>query len=233
MMRAWHPRAAIAFAIAFAIALPASATRADRGAPMTAVEAIRRAVDERLGGGNDVAIVTIDVPERAGAAFTSARPDPAARLGRPMRFTLVPVSGSPVVAVATLQVVGHHVVAQRSLARHDIIAAEDVSTVRGELRDMPIRRLPSGEQLMGSRVLRPIAAGSVVLPGAVAVRRAVEPGDKVTVVAVYGDIEVSATLRATDGGDPGDVIRVVNTDTRRSLRGRVVKEGLVEVNYAR
>jgi flagella basal body P-ring formation protein FlgA len=76
-------------------------------------------------------------------------------------------------------------------------------------------------------------AGALVLPGSVLVRRAIEPGDHVTAVAVSGDIEVTASLVAADGGDPGDVIRVFNPDTRRDLRGRVVKEGLVEVNYAR
>lgn len=200
---------------------------------MTAADAIRQAVDERFGGDVEVSIVALDLPARAGSVFKTARPDPAARLGRPMRFTLVPVQGSPVVAVATLKVIGDHVVTRRAIDRHETLTGEDVSVVRGELRDVPLRRLPTGEQVIGSRVLRPMNAASVVLPGSVAIRRAVEPGDTVTVVAIAGEIEVSATLTATDGGNPGDVIRVVNADTRRSLRGRVVQEGLVEVRHER
>jgi flagella basal body P-ring formation protein FlgA len=96
-----------------------------------------------------------------------------------------------------------------------------------------LRRLLAAVQVSGTRVLRPMPAGALVLPGSVLVRRAIEPGDHVTAVAVSGDIEVTASLVAADGGDPGDVIRVFNPDTRRDLRGRVVKEGLVEVNYAR
>ncbi len=42
-------------------------------------------------------------------------------------------------------------------------------------------------------------------------------------------MEVTATFVAADGGDAGDVIRVVNPDTKRYLRARVVKPGLVEV----
>src|SRR5690606_20322621 len=113
------------------------------------------------------------------------------------------------------------------------VADEDVQVVRAELRGTPLRRLPKGDQVIGSRVLRPVPANAVLLPGAVVLRRAVEPGDRITAVAITGDIRVSAELRATDGGEPGDVIRVVNTDTRRSLRGRVIGEGLVEVGYAR
>lgn len=210
-----------------------SAVGASPAGSMTAADAIRQAVDERFGGGVEVSIVTLDLPARAGDAFKTARPDPAARLGRPMRFTLVPVQGSPVIAVATLHVIGDHVVTRRAIDRHETLSGEDVSVVRGELRDVPLRRLPTGAQVIGSRVLRPMNAASVVLPGSVAIRRAVEPGDAVTVVAIAGAIEVSATLTAADGGNPGDVIRVVNTDTRRSLRGRVVQEGLVEVRHER
>jgi flagella basal body P-ring formation protein FlgA len=201
--------------------------------PVTADVAIERAVRERVGEGVDVVVVSVDLPERAGKVFRRATPDPAARLGGPMRFTLVPPSGPAVVAVVTLRVTGEHVVAVRNLDRGQTVAIDDVAVVRDELRMAPLRRLPVGAQVIGSRVLRPVKAGAVVLPGAVAVRRAVEAGDTVTVTAVSGDIRVSAQLTATDGGDPGDVIRVVNTDTRRSLRGRIVREGMVEVSHAR
>jgi flagella basal body P-ring formation protein FlgA len=113
------------------------------------------------------------------------------------------------------------------------MTGDAMRVVREELRDMPLRRVLTPAQVRGGRVLRPMAAGAAVLPGAVVVKRAVEPGDRVTVMAVSGAVEVSAELVAADGGDPGDVIRVVNPDTRKDLRGRIVKEGLVEVNYAR
>jgi flagella basal body P-ring formation protein FlgA len=195
-------------------------------------QAIRQAVLERLGD-VEVEILSIDRPAGGASSFRAARPDPAGRLGRPVRFTLVPDRGPLVFATVTLRVVGEHVVTLRELSRGATVAADDVRQVRAELMNVPLRRLPTGEQVVGSRVLRPIRAQSTVLPGAVAVRRAIEPGDRVTVLAVSGAIRVSAMLTAADGGDPGDVIRVVNRDSRRTLRGRVVKEGLVEVRYGR
>jgi flagella basal body P-ring formation protein FlgA len=53
----------------------------------------------------------------------------------------------------------------------------------------------------------------------------------VLVVAAVGAVEVSATFVAADGGAAGDLIRVMNPDTRRYVRGRIVKKGLVEVIY--
>ena len=50
-----------------------------------------------------------------------------------------------------------------------------------------------------------------------------------TVVASAGAVEVTAAMVASDGGQPGDVIRVMNPDTKRFLRARIVKAGIVEV----
>ena len=214
------------------VALPAGPVHAS-SVEMTATEAIQRAVITRMGEGMAVDVLTLNLPATAPDRFVEARPDPAARLGRAIRFTLIPRQGARVLATATLRVVGEHVVARRDLGRGMTVGGDDVQVVQMEILGTPLRRLPAGDQVIGSRVLRPVPAAGVVLPGAVAIRRAVEPGDRITAVAITGDIRVSAELTATDGGDPGDVIRVVNTDTRRSLRGRVIGEGLVEVGYAR
>jgi flagella basal body P-ring formation protein FlgA len=72
-----------------------------------------------------------------------------------------------------------------------------------------------------------------VLPGAVTTRRVVEPGDPVTAVVPGAAVEVSAEFVAADGGQIGAVIRVVNPATKRYLRGRIVKEGVVEVTHGR
>lgn len=220
---------AVLLAGVLAAATPAHAGEAD----MTAREAIVRAVTARMGDDVRVEVVTLDVPAGAPGRFVDARPDPAARLGRPIRFTLVPARGSRVFATATLRVVAAHVIARRDLTRGTTVAHDDVREIEGEVQHVPMRGLPAGEHVVGSRVLRPVAASSVIVPGAVAVRRAIEPGDRITAIAMAGDVQVSAELTATDGGNPGDVIRVVNAGSRRSLRGRVIAEGLVEVGYAR
>ncbi len=118
---------------------------------------------------------------------------------------------------------------KRAVGRGHVIAAEDVEAVRTELQGTPIRPVPTIDQVAGARALRPIPQGATVLSGFVAIRRAIEPGDKVTVVATSGAVEVTAEFVAADGGRVGDTIRVVNPDTKKYVRGRVVRKGLVEV----
>ncbi len=194
----------------------------------TAAAAIKLAVSARLGGEPDVTVVSVDVKGDA-PAFREARPDPAARLGKPMRFTLLMADGTALAATASVTVVASHAVVRQALARGQIVAAADVDAVRAELTGTPLGRMPAAGDVVGTRVLRPMAAGTVILPAFVALRRTVEPGDAVTVVALAGAIEVTATFVAADGGDVGDTIRVRNPDTKKYLRGRVVKAGLVEV----
>ena len=109
------------------------------------------------------------------------------------------------------------------------MTGEDVTSLTGEISGVPMRRLPSLSDVTGTKALRPLAIGDTVLESFIAGRRAIERGDEVTVVASAGAVEVTAAMVASDGGQPGDVIRVMNPDTKRFLRARIVKAGIVEV----
>ncbi len=221
-------------AVALTGALPrAAAARTDIGPLLSASDSIRRAIAERIGRADAaITVLSIDLPDDAPVLFRDALPDPGARLGRAMRFVLRPASGRPVVAVVTAAVVIDQAVLRRDIGRGASIAAEDLTSTRGAISGVPLRRFPAAADLAGSRARRSLSAGDTVLPAHVVLRRAVEPGDAVTVVARSGPVEVTALLIAADGGDPGDVVRVVNRETRRDLRARVIERGRVEVEHA-
>ena len=206
----------------------ATAGVAARGPSLSAADAIRAAVVSRLGVDAAVTVDSIDVSGSA-PVFRDARPDPAGRLGRPMRFTLVTESGGTLPATATITVTSPLVVTTRVVRRGEVLKPEYLHQSSQVLEGLPIRRLPQLGELVGSRTLRALTAGEAVPDNAVAIRRKVEPGDPVTVVAAAGAVEVTATFVAADGGRPGAVIRVVNPETRRFLRGRVLNDGKVEV----
>ena len=208
-----------------------TAVRTD-GHPMTATEAVVAAVRDRLGAAVDVSVTITGLSGEA-PVFREARPSPAARLGGAVRFTFVTMDGAQLPATAHLRVVGPRTVTRRAVARGERLAADDLATDVAELTDLPFTRLPTLPEVVGGRVLQPIAAGGTVLPGAVVLRRAIERGDPVVAVAAAGAIEVTATLTAADGGRAGDVIRVMNPDTKRYLRARIVKTGMVEVIHGR
>ena len=205
-----------------AVSLPA------RVPSLSAAEAVRAAVLARLGIKATVTIESIDITGDA-PVFREARPAPASGLGRPMRFTLVTTSGAALPATVTLTVTGALVVTTRTVAKGESLKPEDLSESERVITDVPLRRLPRLDELVGSRALRTLPAGESVAGNAVTLRRKVEPGDSVTVVAASGVVEVSGTFVAADGGEPGRVIRVINPQTRRFLRGRILNDGKVEV----
>jgi flagella basal body P-ring formation protein FlgA len=211
------------------VAAVVTATAAPAAAPASsAAGAMRAAIVARLGAGADV---SVDPAGLVGDAhvFREARLDPSAWLGRPIRFTLITAAGATLPASATVRVVADYAVTTHAVDRGHVLTAADVRVARGEITGVPLSPLPVAADLVGARVLRPMAEGATVLAGFVKVRRLVEPGDQVTVVAAAGAIRVTAAMVAADGGSTGDVIRVVNPATRRYLRGRVVQKGVVEV----
>jgi flagella basal body P-ring formation protein FlgA len=219
--------------VALALSTTCARTLGAGGAELRpAAEAIRAAVLERVGADAVVSLTDLDVPN-ASVLFRDAHPDPEGRLDKPMRFLLTSGTGATVVAVVSVHVAMDHAIARRAIGRGETLSAADLDTVKDQLQGTPLRRLPIAAQLIGGRVLRPIAAGAIVFSDAVAVRRLIEPGDRVTVVATTGPIEVSAAMIAADGGRVGDLIRAMNPETRRYIRGRILNDGRIEVMYAR
>lgn len=211
------------------LASAAPALGAREAAPgVSAVDAIRASILARMGPDADVSVAVLDLARDANV-FLEARPDPSAALGKPVRFTLITASGAALPVTAMIHVVIDHAVTCRPVERGQRLSADDVEAVRTEVQDSPIRHMPTAVDLVGARALRAMAPGTTVLATFAKIRRIVEPGDRVTVVAEAGAVEVTATFVAADGGDAGDEIRVVNPDTKRYLRARVVKPGLVEV----
>jgi flagella basal body P-ring formation protein FlgA len=197
---------------------------------------IEASVIERLGAGASVQVTDIDLgatPADAAGPWVEAKPDPVARLGQPIRVTLVAEGGRSSRAVVTMRVTADYVVARRAIGRAQTVTAEDVDAVRGELAGTPLRPLPVLAEVVGGRALRPIDAEAPVLSGYVVAPRVVDPGDTITVVVRSGAVVVSATFTAADGGGVGDIIRVSNPDTRRFIKARIVERGLAEVVHER
>ena len=84
-------------------------------------------------------------------------------------------------------------------------------------------------QILGARVLRLVAADACIDGTAVALLHAVRSGQSVTAISRFAGGEVSAMVVASEHGDPGRVIQVVNPQTRRALKARVLSAGVVEI----
>jgi flagella basal body P-ring formation protein FlgA len=198
--------------------------RAATGLP--AREAIARAIVARAGADAVVSITSVDLGSRKEAdAYREARPDPSARIGGAMKFRLITDNGASHRAIVHATISAPQVVTVRPVARGHAVEQEDVRLVHGPVSGIPLVRLPAIATVVGARALRPIPAGIVILASYVAARRTVEPGDDVTVVALAGSVQVTATFVAADAGNVGDTIRARNPLSRRFVRGRVIVSG--------
>lgn len=216
--------------LAFVLAAPVRVTAVEP--VFSPADAIRAAVAARVGGDAGVIIKSIDT-DRADLSVREARPDPSARLGQPIKFTLITGAGPGIPVTADIEVVVTHAIATAEIARGHAVEASSIKEIKGVLTNVPIGRVVNRAEAIGARTLRPIAPGTVLTPVHLALRRVIESGDKVTVNALMGTVQVSATFIAVDGGAIGDTIRVRNPDSRKYIRGRIVSAGAVEVIHER
>jgi flagella basal body P-ring formation protein FlgA len=199
--------------------------------------AVVEAVHQRMGAGAEVVVDDVRVFSTPGTDPSEVTPVPNAQLGPQVNFVLHAQSdadGRPRAiaagrAVVAMRVSAPHVSALRLIPRGKTIAADDIVEQTGEVSHVPLRRLPVASDVIGGRALHDIAAGVLVAASAVAMPGAVKSGQTVRAVALVGGVEVAATLVSMQNGQVGDVVRVVNRDSRRELRARVLGEGSVEV----
>ncbi|MDE3154018.1 MAG: flagellar basal body P-ring formation protein FlgA [Acidobacteriota bacterium] len=228
-----------ALALAVTMAAPASgapATPAGATGQRAAVRtAIIAAVRARVGEMAEVQVDDLLVQTSTVDGLTAV-PEPGARFGRLVRFTLK-VAGTgawqllrPVGdASAVVHVTVPHVVAARPLPRGTTLTPRDLTMSTADLTDLPIAPLPAAEDLVGARTVIDLVAGAPLTTMVTVIPPLVRSGDQVLVRVVFPGGEVTGKATAAQSGARGDVIRLVNPASGRALQGRVVGEDEVEV----
>ena len=202
-------------------AAPAAACVAD--------EAMRAAIRAAVGPDATVALSTLSCELAEGAVVDSAVPEPGGRAGKPVRFRLLQGGRQAGYAISVPEVSLRHVRAARPLAAGSVVAGDDVReevrAIDGEL----IGRLPAAAEVVGHTTLRAVARDEVITARTVRVPPAVRSGDRVVIRAIVLGVEARGVATAQQSGAIGDVIRLVNPETRRQLKGRIVGKNEVEV----
>lgn len=189
----------------------------------------------RFGEAASVSVDDVRVSLRAGARGPVAVVlPPQARLGGPVTFSIIGggSSGRPSQVgrgTAAVSVRVPHAQASRLLTRGAVLTGADLIEMVGEPGAVPLRRLPTARELVGGTTRVDIAQGAVLTPASTVLPPAVRAGEPVQAVALVGAVQVTAELTALDNGAEGAIVRVVNRDSRRELRARVVRTGIVEV----
>lgn len=198
-------------------------------------DAVAAEVRARMGTNAKVSVGHVEISVRNGlSGSVGVTLAPTARLGAPIEFGIIGAGASGRAAWmgrgrADVSVTVPHAVTARTITRGTVLAAIDVSEVLGPPGDVPLQRLPTIEQLSGATLRRDAADGEVVTAQHVVLPPAVRAGDVVQARAFIGPVEVIGELTVMDSGAEGAVVRVVNRESRKEMRARVVRAGVVEV----
>ena len=220
----------VACAVPSALAQPGTTSLESRVADALAAE-----VRSRMGVSAVASVDGVEIAVRSrveGSVGVTIAPD--ARLDAPVEFGIVGRGPSGrAVSIgrgrANVQVSVRHAVAARTVTRGTVLTANDVAEVVGPPGSVLVRRLPTVSGLVGATLRRDAAGGEVVTAQSVILPPAVRVGDVVQARALIGSVQVMGALTVLDNGAEGAIVRVVNRESRREVRARDIRSGVVEV----
>lgn len=122
------------------------------------------------------------------------------------------------------------IVATDNLQRGEKLMRNNIRLESRDVASMPYGYLDDMDDSIGLEVKRRINAGTSITPSMVKKPKIISRGQKITILAMAGAMQVRMSGKALANGAVGDRISVMNTSTKRKLEGVVAKDGTVRVD---
>jgi flagella basal body P-ring formation protein FlgA len=203
--------------------------------------ALIEAIRGRLGPTAHVRLerVSISLDVNDATVGLVAVPEPGSRIGCEMRFALLTDDtrsrrgGTRRIgqARAAVYVAIEHVRAAGAIGRGATVTDADLVVSDDEVGISPLVPLPLAKDIAGGRAIRDLRTGDVLTSSLVKAQPLVRSGDTVNVRFHLGPVEATGKAVAQQSGYRHDRIKLINPDSRRTMVGRVVGAGEVEVLY--
>ncbi|WP_040262282.1 flagellar basal body P-ring formation chaperone FlgA [Pseudomonas massiliensis] len=156
---------------------------------------------------------------------------PAVPLGRvTVRVRCEGSSPWTVFVPATVKLYREVVVTTRPLKRDSVIAEGDVAIRERDVGQLNQGFLPSLDQAIGQRVVRPTTMDQVLAPVQIEQPEVIRKGDQVVITARSGTLAVKMPGEALSDGGMNEQIRVRNLNSQRVVKARVTGPAQVEVS---
>jgi len=121
-------------------------------------------------------------------------------------------------------------VTTRALPRNAALTAQDVESRRRRVPGAASGYLVSVDQLAGRHLRNPAAAGTALDMELLSPDVLIKRGQRVTVIATAGSIEVRAQGEAIADATPDGRVRVLNLNSRRIVEGQVETRDSVRIS---
>jgi flagella basal body P-ring formation protein FlgA len=127
------------------------------------------------------------------------------------------------------------IVAAENIAAGQPVEARQVHAAAAECFPMAARLTLTIEQVVGTRLRRPVSMGAELVPDLLATPKDVNRGDSVAVEVLSGAAHLEFTGKAETAGSTGDFIAVRNLSSNRIFQARVNGKGkaVVEIPESR
>jgi flagella basal body P-ring formation protein FlgA len=120
-------------------------------------------------------------------------------------------------------------VTQDRISRHETISPDKITLTRMEVTSLTGRPLTSEDELTGMRARRSIKKGQILNSGIIEVIPVVFPGQGVSILYKSGGLEINAQGTAMEDGNTGDLIRVRNNQSGKTILCTVLNSELVQI----
>lgn len=129
----------------------------------------------------------------------------------------------------TVSIYKNVLISTQQLTRGDIITNADVKLASRDLALLPYGYIGSLQGAVGMKLKRRVLPGTALTPAMVEKPRIISRGQKVTIVAQSGRMQVRMAGKALAHGAVGDRIDVQNTRSKQKFEGIVTAAGEIEV----
>lgn len=123
------------------------------------------------------------------------------------------------------------VLSNRPLKRHSIITQEDIRLEKRNLAELTPDVITDPLEVIGKRTRRAIDPNAPLKLNSLEVAPLVKRGDLVTIVAETDVLKITTQGVVIEKGCKGEVVRVINTGSRREVYARVVDSRTVKVEF--
>lgn len=123
------------------------------------------------------------------------------------------------------------VVSNHSLRRHYVITKEDIRLEKMYLAELPANVITSPVEVIGKMTRRVIDPNLPIRINFLEVPPLVKRGDLVTIVAESDTLKITTQGIVTEDGCEGEMVRVINTNSRKDVYARVVDSRTVEIDF--
>jgi len=130
----------------------------------------------------------------------------------------------------TISVYKNIVVTTRLLQKGTVLAEPDIKLVKRDLGNLSYGYFEDISSNVGMKLKRRTLAGAVLTPAMLKKPQVISRGQKISILAQSGRMQVRMTGKALANGAVGERIKVMNLKSSQKLEGVVTSAGVVEID---